>query len=198
MQSISHRTQMTSVRTRFRIDLVISAFALLLVACGASATPPPGTGDPTATTADLSQPTTPPTSLVEDEAEGSGCSPGSGTLADGEWFGYIVANTASDIDFDLACWFTGPAATRAAAEDGEESPPPNDFYVRNINPSLRAQKVTAGADVIWYPEPGDPTSEASTTYANWIVASQGRELVPGVWLTIQNGEVTRIHEQWVP
>jgi hypothetical protein len=29
----------------------------------------------------------------------------------------------------------GEDATKAAAEDNKESPPPNDYYIRNVNPA---------------------------------------------------------------
>jgi hypothetical protein len=51
------------------------------------------------------------------------------------------------VTFDLIQYLTGDAATRAAAEDGEESPPPNDYYIRNVNPRLRTLPVRADASI---------------------------------------------------
>ena len=39
--------------------------------------------------------------------------------------------------FDLAYFLTGDAANQAAAEHGDETPVPNDYYIVNDNPSLR-------------------------------------------------------------
>jgi hypothetical protein len=136
---------------------------------------------------------------VLDEAEGSGCTPGEGDLPDGEWYGGVVEAEGNTIGFDLACWFTGDAAARAAAEDGEESPPPNDYYVRNANPSVRTITVGPDVEVVWYPDFGDPGSEATTTFAEWIGGLSGRgEFIPGIWLEIEDGDVVGIQEQWVP
>jgi hypothetical protein len=131
------------------------------------------------------------------EAEGSGCTPGQGELGDGRWFGFVPATTSGTVEFDLACWFTGDAATRAAAEDGEESPP-NNYYVRNVNETTRTLDVAADASVVWYPLGGDPTSEETTTYPDWLQGVEERGFMFGVWLEVDDGAVVSIHEQWVP
>ena len=131
-------------------------------------------------------------------AEGSGCTPGEGALGDGIWFGYVLSTAASQLEFDLACWFTGDAAVRAAAEDGEESPPPNDYYVRNLNPLTRSVTAADTTEVVWYPSFGDPTSEETTTFPEWITRAAERDFMPGVWLEIDSGIVVNIHEQWTP
>ncbi|MGH8944525.1 MAG: hypothetical protein ACRDVL_00045 [Acidimicrobiia bacterium] len=183
------------------------AVSLLLVACGQLATPStdpvptsttaPGTTEPSPTTTTLPSTTATGTPVL-DEAEGSGCTPGQGELGDGRWFGFVLATTSGTVEFDLACWFTGDAAVRAAAEDGEESPPPNDYYVRNVNETARTLDVAADATVIWYPQVGDPTSESTTTYQDWLRGIEEREIMLGVWLDVDDGAVVSIHEQWVP
>ena len=69
------------------------------------------------------------------------------------------------ISFDLACWFSGEAAT-AAAEDGEESPPPNDYYVRNQNAQLRELGVDPDTPVLWHLS-GDPSDSQQGTFSEW-------------------------------
>jgi hypothetical protein len=134
-------------------------------------------------------------------ASGSGCTPGTDELPDGEWFGYVDSASAEVLEFDLACWFSGDAAALAAAEDGEESPPPNDYYIRNVNPDLREVPVAADAEVMWLPNIGGPDLE-SITYADWIAARYAPgtedEYKPGVWLTIADGDIVEIEEQYVP
>lgn len=134
---------------------------------------------------------------TEDFASRSGCTPGTPDLPDGEWFGYIDAS-AADVTFDLACWFTGTAAERAAAEDGQESPPPNDYYVRNLNSTLRIVPVAPDAEVDWLPDIGDPATATKVDYVTWVAARVARSFQPGVWLTVANGMVTFIEEQFVP
>jgi hypothetical protein len=141
--------------------------------------------------------TTPPTMTQPDGPSGSGCTPGDAVaLPEGEWYGLVVTASASAIEFDLACWFTGDAAVEAAAEDGEE-PPPNDYYVRNDNPQLRSIPVSPDVEVIWYPT-GDPTSEVTVTFAEWVDGVIGRGLLFGVWIDVIDGEVFSMREQWVP
>lgn len=196
-----------------------ATLALALTACTATTTdtteppdttvttvaPTTTTPEPTTTstaettTTSAAQTTTTTSGSVLDEAEGSGCSPGEGDLPDGEWYGGVADVEGNTIDFDLACWFSGDAAARAAAEDGEESPPPNDYYVRNENPTVRPLSVEDNVEVVWYPELGDPTSEATTTFADWVDGLSDRgEFIPGIWVEIEDGAVVRIHEQWVP
>jgi hypothetical protein len=202
--------------------IILAVIALLIASCSTTATPPSVTGETTSTTAqaapqttttiiastttaETSQTTTtvPPTpstglSSVADEAEGSGCTPGPGDLPDGEWFGYVVEARPGAMEFDLACWFTGNAAVQAAKEEGAESPPPNDYYVTNGNPAIRSLNVADQAVVIWYPNSGDPTTETTVSYADWLLGVEERGHILGVWLEVDEGEVSAIREQWVP
>lgn len=192
---------------------LLAAFVIPLAACGEADTTSPTT-NPTSTTTTTSPATTttapattsttaaPTTTTLPDTnslAEGSGCTPGTtDSLPDGEWFGYVDEAGAEELDFDLACWFTGDAAARAAAEDGEESPPPNDYYVRNANPGLRTLSVADNTEVTWLPNPGDPTTEETVSYSDWLEGRQARGYQPGVWLEIEDGAIVDIREQYVP
>lgn len=153
----------------------------------------------TVATTSTSLPDSGPTTLPPNEGpSGSGCTPGDTvTLPEGEWFGFVEATSATTIDFDLACWFTGEAAVEAAAEDGEESPPPNDYYVRNDNTQIRSLTMSSEAMVTWYPS-GDPSSETDSTFAEWAESAPERGFMFGVWIDVIDGEVLRIREQWVP
>jgi hypothetical protein len=71
--------------------------------------------------------------------EGSGCVPGSTTaLPDGDWFGFVenldlIGN--GTIVLDLACYFEGAEADKAAIEDDYPWMPLEFYpYVRNQNP----------------------------------------------------------------
>lgn len=129
---------------------------------------------------------------------GSGCAPGPGALPDGDWYGLVSSATATGLQFDLACWFTGEAATRAAAEDGAESPPPNDYYVRNDNPLLRPLTLASpDIPVRWTASSGDPSTERETPYPQWLSGRSGG-FPFGVWVEVRSGQVQRITEQWVP
>lgn len=130
-------------------------------------------------------------------ASGSGCTPGTEELPDGEWFGLVDELTDTKLFFDLACWFTDDAAVIASAEDGEESPPPNDYYVRNANNLIRELEVNSNVPVEFYPD-GDPGNYFITEFENWSELADSRGLFLDVWVTIEDGEVTKITEQWVP
>ena len=129
-------------------------------------------------------------------AEGSGCTPGPGHLGDGTWFGFVHEVDASEVQFDLACLFFGDDAVKASAEDGAESPPPNDYYIRN-NSEVRTLHVPADTEVTWYRSIGDPVSETSTSYAEWIRADRDGA-APGIWIIVRNGVVVAIAEYWTP
>lgn len=216
-------TKPSTRRVGFRLAIVLAVVALVAVACGsddattsttaapttstqavdttAPTTLAPTTAAPTTTSASTTtEPTTTTTAPDTNSlADGSGCTPGTtGSLPDGEWFGYVAAATTDQLDFDLACWFTGDAAADAAAEDGEESPPPNDYYVRNANDAVRTLDVAAGAAVRWLPNSGDPSTEELVTYSDWITDRAGRDYQPGVWLVIVDGAITEVQEQYVP
>jgi hypothetical protein len=132
-------------------------------------------------------------------AAGSGCTPSDVELPDGTWFGFVAGTTFDQLEFDLACWFTGDGAIAAATEDGEESPPPNDYYIRNVNPTIRLLAVGT-ADVAWLPNVGDATSLETVEFGEWVVYRRTRPdaLQPGVWVTISEGVVTHVEEQYVP
>lgn len=184
----------------------------VLVACGDAGTEDgttttfasPGTTStthPSETTTTVPVTTTtgaPPTTVEAGLApDGSGCTPGTEELPDGEWYGIVRDFDAEGVSFDLACWFSGDAATAAAAEDGEESPPPNDYYVRNENEQVRELAVAADVPVTWYP-PGDPNDVGEGSFSDWIAFLDTRPYFLGIWVTISGGEVSEIVEQWVP
>ena len=214
-----HRRRLP-IRVTTRVRLAAGVLgAALLVSCNAVAeTPEPSllttsTSLPVASTSTtVTAPTTtqpvttsttppstaPPSTAPADGASGSGCTPGDAvSLPEGEWFGFVESTSANGIEFDLACWFSGQAAVDAAAEDGEESPPPNDYYVRNDNPTIRSLGVFAETEVTWYPT-GDPNSETVVTFEEWTEGVVGRGFMFGVWLAVIDGEVFEIREQWVP
>ena len=134
---------------------------------------------------------------TNERASGAGCIAGD-ELGDGRWFGYVDSTSATDIGFDLACWFVGTAAVDAAAEDGEESPPPNDYYVRNDSDVIRTISVAADAPVMWLPDAGDPSTLTEVVYGEWLTEREARLYQPGVWLTMVDGMVVAIEEQFVP
>lgn len=131
-------------------------------------------------------------------ADGSGCTPDGAELPAGRWFGFVETAADGELTFDLACWFTGSAAADAAREDGMESPPPNDYHIRNASDRLRTIPVTATAEVAWLTNPADLSTLETIGYARWVRDRSDRSYQPGVWLTITDGTITAIEEQYVP
>lgn len=48
------------------------------------------------------------------------------------------------------------------------------------------------------PDFGDPTTEGTISYTEWVEAPRDRALTPGTWIPIESGGVIGIREQWVP
>ncbi len=131
--------------------------------------------------------------------DGSGCSPGYvDTLPDGLWFGYASSREADSFSFDLACWFTGDDAVLAASEDGAESPPPNDYHIRNDNTAERLLIPAPDVTVEFLGNPGDPASAEIVDYPTWVAVATDRAFEPAVWVEIEDGLVVTIKEQYQP
>jgi hypothetical protein len=105
------------------------------------------------------------------------------------------------ITFDLIQFYTGDAATRAAAEDNEESPPPNDYYIRNVNPRLRTLTVRADApitvNVLAAQSTGSATKDVSVTLAK-LATWFPNPGTPPFWITVEQGQVAKIAQQFLP
>ena len=124
-------------------------------------------------------------------------------LADGRHPVYIktVDPDQQTITFDLIQFFTGDAATKAAAEDGEESPPPNDYYIRNVNPRLRTLPVRSDApitvNVLAAGSTGSATKDVAVTLAELATYFPNSGTAP-FWLTLDQGQVTNAAQQFLP
>jgi len=143
---------------------------------------------------------------------GSSGSSGGQVLEEGRHFGYIksVDDGHLTLVFDRAQFFTGEAANDAAHEDGvipEDVPVPNDVYIRNVNPQLRTVPIASDVQILivnWdnccglihgelapfahgFEEPG-----GKTTTGNY------RGGFSPYWLTVNDGRIAAIEEQFLP
>ena len=103
------------------------------------------------------------------------------------------------VTFDLLQWFEGEAAAKAAAEDGEESPPPNDYYIRNVNPRLRTLPVATGARLTLTRQTlgqGGGNAAGGVPVDLAALAANGRDHL--FWATVQGGRIQRLEEQYIP
>ena len=105
------------------------------------------------------------------------------------------------ITFDLIQFYSGDAATKAAAEDNKESPPPNDYYIRNVNSRLRTLPVRTGApitvNVLAAQSTGSSTKDVSVTLDELASYFPNSGTAP-FWITVEQGQVTKIAQQFLP
>jgi hypothetical protein len=130
--------------------------------------------------------------------EGAGCTPGSDDLPDGRWYGQVEEVGEGTLEFNLMCWFSGDEAMKAAEEDGRDPQDvTNDYYVRDHNPALRELPWEADAPALHYPT-GDPANTQELTMTEWVGLFEAGDVYLNVWLTVEDGEIRSLDEQWVP
>ena len=135
-------------------------------------------------------PTEPSTQLGDSDQTGKS------ELADGRHFGFWktfeIGDTIAFGEFDLAYFLTGGEAEAAAAAKGETVE--NDYFIVNDNTRLRTLIVGGDAVVRVLADIGGPALEPSNV-ADFAV---DRHQASGFWVTIADGLVTGIEEQYVP
>jgi hypothetical protein len=99
------------------------------------------------------------------------------------------------VTFDLVQYFRDEEATREAAKDHQESPPPNDSYMRNVNPRLRTLPVRADAAITANQVAG---SNQNIPVSLARLATLTRAGGGVFWITVRGDQVVRISEQWSP
>ena len=131
-------------------------------------------------------------------------------LAEGRSYGYIKSVNAagSTLVFDLAQFFTGDAANQAARADGKIGPGEtidNDFYIRNVNPKLRTVPIspTVKISIIQWTNCCEHTiSPSLATFAHAFPGPGPTDDFHGpntsYWLTVTNGQIVKIEEQYLP
>jgi hypothetical protein len=162
----------------------------------------PTAGEPSGVTG----PTGPTTTPTPSPSAGPTPSP---AIEDGRHFTFLSAIAIGDpttITFDLAYFLTGDEAAEAAAERGDESPPPNDYYIINDNPKLRTVPVAEDAElrILDWADCCDGFITGSIDELAAAMAS-GEDPYGGVyrytspfWLTVEDGQIVLIEEQYLP
>ncbi len=131
-------------------------------------------------------------------------------LADGRSPVYLTGIDVSgrSVTFDLIEFLTGDAAKKAWQKDNPGSGqdgPDNDYYIVNDNPKLRTLPVAATVSVNVL----DMTSGAGTdtkqisfadlpAYLAELKPDDRRLSYNPFWLTVQNGQIVKIEEQFIP
>ena len=131
----------------------------------------------------------------------------------GEQFGYIrsvsTAGPAATLAFDEAELLTGEEAQRAAEEDGivqPGEPVPNDYYIRNQDKTTQTLPIATDAKITARRcplcrkgRPGDLEDFlASFMKTGQTYADPYRGAEAQYWLTIEDGTVVAIDEQYLP
>jgi hypothetical protein len=127
-------------------------------------------------------------------------------MDDGRYFVFVkkLHGTPPDatMTFDLAYFLTGDAANEAAAENGDETPVPNDYYIVNDNPRLRTMPVspTVQINAIDWTNCCEPTSVPYTDWAASLTHPTDALLGTQVpyWITVTDGQIVTIEEQYLP
>lgn len=124
-------------------------------------------------------------------------------LADGR---YAVRIRSVDavrrlVGVDVVQFFTGDAAAKAATEDhATEVPPPNDYWIRNTSPQVQLLPVAVKAGITVNTLAALESSSATTNVAKTLAQLGAYPHVGSAlfWVTVRQGQVSRIAEQFLP
>jgi hypothetical protein len=202
--------------TNRRTPLLIAGlvvFALLVFGIGYLL----GAGNASNTAASIT-PTTPHTNPSPTETERpsstesarpSGSVEPTGDLPDGKYFVRLTDIQGGEegpllLQYDLAYFLTGEEANQAAAAHGLETPVPNDYFIVNDNPKLRATPLAGTYAVKYIPEGNccQPVTAQPAQFYEWMGETNQTDFPPKDgswwWITIAGGEVTTIRQQYLP
>ena len=191
------------------IGLAITSLALTagaaLTACSqpaAAPTPGPSADPASSPTPDAAAAAPHPAAPAPQSAHPNPARPDD-SLTDGRHPARITAvhPDGEQVTIDVVQFFFGEAATEAARADGStDLPPPNDHWIRNVNPALRTLPVAPHApvtvNILSSDETGD--SQANSTISLSKLASYGDITGALFWVTTRDGAVTGITQQWMP
>jgi hypothetical protein len=121
-------------------------------------------------------------------------------LQDGRQFGLIKSvdeTSPGSIVFDPADQLTGEEANRAAAAHGDEVPVPNDIYKVNDDPTVHALALSRDVEIRlinWDQCCNTVTADPESFKTSF----RGSDNYWGFWVTLEDGVVVKIEEQYHP
>jgi hypothetical protein len=167
---------------------VVAGAAFAVAGCADRSTDRPAAAPPASTTGPAATATTGATTPTSSEPA---------VLADGRHPVLLkrVDSGGRTLTFDLIQFYQGEQAAIEAAKDRQESPPPNDVYIRNVNSRLRTLPVAADATITVN---GLLATQTDTPVTLAKLASLTRSYSPVFRITVRNGQVVKIAEVWLP
>jgi hypothetical protein len=136
--------------------------------------------------------------------------PAGDTLPDGTYFVQLIDIQGGEegplqLQYDLAYFLTGEEANQAATDRGMETPVPNDYFIVNDNPKLRLSPLEGVYSVKYIPEGSGlstPVKAHEAQFLGWMGETVQTDFPPKDtswwWITIENGSVTKIQQQYLP
>ena len=136
--------------------------------------------------------------------------PGGDTLPDGRYFVQLTDIQGGEegpllLQYDLAYFLTGEEANQAAEDRGLETPVPNDYFIVNDDPKKRLTPLEGVYSVKYIPEGSglsSPVKAHEAQFLGWMGEAVQTDFPPKDtswwWVTIENGSVTRIEQQYLP
>ena len=149
-----------------------------------------------------------------DDADGSDASEGDGT-GDGEQSAGTetvpafvtsarVTGGVTYVTLDYIQFLVGDEAAEAAAAHGDESPPPNDYYIINDNPKLREYPVQQGItiEVLYTADQTFVLEGVTISLADWTAGITGpmQNYYTSTYyiVTVTDGTITELNQQYLP
>ena len=136
--------------------------------------------------------------------------PAGDTLPDGRYFVRLTDIQGGEegpllLQYDLAYFLIGEEANQAADDRGLETPVPNDYFIVNDNPKRRLTPLEGVYSVKYIPEGSglsSPVKAHEAQFLGWMGESVQTDFPPKDtswwWVTIENGSVTKIEQQYLP
>ena len=145
----------------------------------------------------------------------AGCGGDGKPIADERHFGYMrsvdVSSTQATVRFDVADFLSGEEANVAAAADGaiaEGESVPNDYYIRNEDNDVIVLDVSGDVRVTHIQCPAscadgipgqfDAFAASFADTGEKTLADEYRGAQSQYWITVREGEIVAIDEQYLP
>ena len=196
-----------------RTSLIVGAIVLAVLAIGSGALIALSGDDergespsPTPSVTATDEPSVEPTESPEPSESESPAPSESPVLEDGHHFVYVTSASrledgTSEVEFDLAYFYTDARAQQEAAERGDVAE--DGYYIVNDNDRLRTLPLSADVEVEYIPEdlccelqPGNIDAWLEAVLETNQTDYSGKD-VPW-WFTVEGGQITRIEQQYLP